>query len=75
MRQLCVHEAAEPYGTEIDVTEARVHLLHADVLFGEEVANIEPLIKPLDAAISGDAASLAVVRVRNGLESAWIGPW
>lgn len=67
-------EATEFDGSEIDFPEAVVDLLEADVLLGEEMADVDPAGVPADAAVVADAADLEVGRVLEGWELLGEGP-
>ena len=63
----------EPDGTEVDVEEALVNLLEADVVAGEELADGDSVGIPTDATVLGDEASLEVAGIGDGLERLWKG--
>ena len=62
------NETTEPDRTEVDVEEAVVNLLEADVMTCEESADGDAFGVPADATVGTDEASLEVARVGNGLE-------
>ena len=47
-------EVSEPDGAEVDVEEAMVNLLEADVVAGEELADGDTVSIPSDASVLGD---------------------
>jgi hypothetical protein len=63
-------EATEFDGSEIDFPEVVIDLLEADVLFGEEMADVNPAGVPTDAAVAADAADLEVGGVLEGRQLA-----
>ncbi len=68
------NETTEPDGTEVNVEEAVVNLLEADVMTSEEPADRDALGVPADAAVGTDEASLEMARVGDGLEGFGEGP-
>ena len=68
------NETTEPDGTEVNVEEAVVNLLEADVMTSEEPADGDALGVPADATIGADETSLEVARVGDGLEGFGEGP-
>ena len=61
-------EVAEPYRPEVDVEEAVVNLLEADVMAGDQGADGDAVGVPPDPAVVGDESSLEVTWVRERLE-------
>lgn len=59
-------ETSEPDGTEIDVEQAVVNWLEADGLFGEQVADIDPVVEPADAAVATHTPNLEVLGIGDG---------
>ena len=68
------NESTEPDGTEVDVEQAVVNLLKADIMTSEEPADRDALGVPADAAVGTDEASLEMARVGDGLEGFREGP-
>ncbi len=68
------NESTEPDRTEVDVEEAVVNLLEADVMTSEEPADGDAFGVPADATIGADETSLEVARVGDGLEGFGEGP-
>ncbi len=68
------NETTEPDGTEVNVEEAVVNLLEADVMTCEEPADRDALGVPADATVGTDEASLEMARVGDGLEGFREGP-
>ena len=52
------NKATEPDGSEVDVEQAVVNLLKADVMTSEEPADRDALGVPADATVGTDKASL-----------------
>lgn len=67
---LSFEEVTEPDRPEVDVEEAVVNLLEADVVPGEEGADEDPVSVPPDPAVVRDEPSLEVAWVGEGLKSA-----
>ena len=68
------NESTEPDRTEVDVEQAMVNFLEADVMTCEEPADRDALGVPADAAVGTDEASLEMARVGDGLEGFREGP-
>ena len=56
-------KASEPQRAEVYIPEAVVNGLEADVLAVEDVADVDPVAVPADAAVAVDAADLEVGRI------------
>ncbi len=59
-------EATEFDGSEIDFPEAVIDLFEADVLLCQQMADVDPVRVPADAAVATDAADLEVSGVLEG---------
>lgn len=70
---LLLYEAAEPDRSEADVEEAVVDFLEADVLLGEQRADVDPVVEPADASISRHEPAFEVIRVCEWRQALWIG--
>jgi len=73
-RTLLFMEATEFDGSEVDFPEAVIDLLEADVLLGEEMADVDTAGVPADAAVVADAADLEVSGVVEGRQLLGEGP-
>jgi hypothetical protein len=67
---LLLMEATEFDGSEIDIPEAVIDFLEADVLLSEEMADVNPTGVPTDAAVATDAGAVWGRGLRFG-QSAW----
>ena len=63
-------EVTEPDRSEVDVEEAVVNLLEADVVSCEEGADEDAVSVPPDAAVVRHEADIEMARVGDGLEGA-----
>ncbi len=68
------NESTEPDRTEVDVEQAVVNLLEADVMTSEKPADRDALGVPADAAVGTDESSLEMARVGDGFEGFGEGP-
>lgn len=62
-------EPTEPDGSEVDVPETVVDLLEPDVLLFENVADVDPMEVPSDAAVLADPPHLEVSGVLDGRDA------
>jgi hypothetical protein len=66
-------EVAEPHRTEVDVEEATVNLLEADVVPRQEGGDEDAVGVPANPAVTRDETGLEMARVGDGLKDRWEG--
>jgi hypothetical protein len=72
--ELLFNKASEPDRTEIDIEQAGVNFLEADVLLGEEVRDVHPVVASAGPAVPRHEPNLEVVRIGDRLQPTRIGP-
>jgi len=67
-------EASQPDRPEVDLPQPIIHCLETHVLFRQQVAHVDPLMVPANAAVPAHPADLEVTRILERRKPARIGP-